>query len=659
MRRHLKSCAVGVSFLPFLAVPGFAAGALPSGGSFVSGLGHISATATQLTVNQTSKYGIINWGSFSIGSGNGVQINDGSGATLNRVIGSSLSQIDGSLKATGSVYLINQNGIVVTPTGQVVTGGDFVASTLDTDPGFDANGPAHFHGTSSAPLQNGGTISSGGNAVLIGISPANTGTISAPNGIAAVVSGSDVTLQPGPGRLEIQVNTGSGDVTNSGSIAAARAMLNAVGGNVYALAGNISTVSATGVAKVNGHVWLTAGGSVDIAAPINSGGSVTINAGGAAYSAVTSNGGADGVYINSAVSAGGPISITGTAGNTGGQENYGVMIDANGSVQATGKAPINIAGTGGGVNTGTFGNDGVFIFGTVGGNGAPVTITGTGGNSAGPDNFGVTNEGAVLNIGNGNITITGTSSGGPGAENPNSIGIGQVGVVNLGLIQSGTGNISITGTVGANATGAANYGVGIGGGTIETSGHGDIDVAGTSKGALGSNSGVLFLDYTAVTTGGAVSAPPAVTAGEGHIRVTGTNTGVDAGSDSGVAIVNGSVATNGHGDVEITGNGGHSGAPGSNTGVVIGSAPADPASVAAGGKLTIDSHDGSVVLQPGGSLTADGNGDALMIETEHGDFINAGGTVSTPNGRQHIHSDDKTNDSDPDRDDRGGAFNGR
>ena len=650
MRRHLKRCALGVSCLPFLALPGLAAGALPSGGNFVSGSGHISGTTSQLTVNQTSKNGIINWGSFSIGAGNGVQINNGSGATLNRVIGNSLSQIDGSLHATGSVYLINQNGILITPTGQVVTGGDFVASTRDTaDSGF-GNGAVHLSGNSSAGVTNEGSISTGGNAVLVGKSTGNSGTITAPNGVAALVAGDDVTLQPGPG-LQIKVTTGSGDVTNSGTIAAAQAMLNAVGGNVYALAGSNGAISATGTANIDGHVWLTAGGSVDIGSPVSSSDAITINGGGAAYSAVESNGGADGVYINNVVSAGGPISIAGNGGNTGGLENYGVMIDANGLVQATGHALLSITGTGGGANTGTFGNDGVFIFGTVAGNGGPVTITGTGGNSGGPDNFGVTNEGAVLNNANGDIAITGTSSGGPGAENPNSIGIGQVGVVNLGLIQSGTGNISITGTVGANATGAGNYGVGIGGGLIDTTGNGNIDIAGTSSGALGSNSGVLLLDYTAVVTGGAASAPPAVTAVDGHIRVIGTNTGVDAGSDSGVAIVNGTVATSGHGDVRITGNGGNSGPAGSDAGVAVGGVSADPASVVAGGKLTLESKEGSVVLLPGGSLTANGNGDALMIQAEHGDFINAGGTVSTPNGKQQIHTDDKANDSDPDQDD--------
>lgn len=536
MRRHLKSCVIGVSCLPFLGMPAFAAGALPTNGNFVSGSGHISANsaATQLTVNQATKNGIINWAGFSIGAGNGVQINNGNGATLNRVIGNSLSQIDGSLTATGSVYLINQNGIVLTPTGQVVTGGDFVASTRDTaNPGF-GSGAVHLTGNSSAPINNQGTISAGGSAVLIGYSPNNSGTINAPNGLAALVAGDDVTVQPGRGGLQIKVNAGSGDATNGGTIAAAQAMLNAVGGNVYALAGNISTANATGVANIDGHVWLTAGGSVDIEAPVKSSGAVTINAGGAAYAAVESNGGADGVYINNIVSAVGPISITGSGGSAGVMENYGVMIDVNGSVQATGRAPINVTGTGGGVNTGTFGNDGVFITGTVAGNGGPVTIAGTGGNSGGPDNFGVTNEGAVLNNANGNITMTGTSSGGPGAE-VSPLGLGQIGVANLGLVQTGAGNISITGAVGANATGAFNAGVGIGGGFIGTGGHGHIDITGTSNGALGSNDGVLLLDFG--------FGAPTIASADGDIHITGNNVSTDAGSDNGVLIVSGTIAS--------------------------------------------------------------------------------------------------------------------
>jgi hypothetical protein len=84
-----------------------AGGALPTNGQYVAGQGAITSSAGSVTVNQSSSHGIINWQGFSIGQGNSVVFNNGSGATLNRVTGGNLSQIDGSLKATGSVYLIN------------------------------------------------------------------------------------------------------------------------------------------------------------------------------------------------------------------------------------------------------------------------------------------------------------------------------------------------------------------------------------------------------------------------------------------------------------------------------------------------------------------------------------------------------------------------
>ncbi|WP_163535914.1 two-partner secretion domain-containing protein, partial [Klebsiella pneumoniae] len=55
-------------------------------------------------------------------------------ATLNRVTGSTGSTIAGQIQANGQVYLINPNGILITPTGSVDTAG-FTASTLDTTDG--------------------------------------------------------------------------------------------------------------------------------------------------------------------------------------------------------------------------------------------------------------------------------------------------------------------------------------------------------------------------------------------------------------------------------------------------------------------------------------------------------------------------------------------
>lgn len=752
MRRHLKSCAMGVSCLPFLTMPAFASGALPSNGNFVAGSGHISTTATQLTVNQTTKNGIINWGSFSIGAGNGVQINNGSGATLNRVTGNSLSQIDGSLSATGSAYLINQNGIVLTPTGQVVTGGDFVASTRDvSNSGFMAGGNLEFAGNSSNGVDNEGTINSmNGNVVLIGNSATNGGKVTANNGTAGLIAGNDVLLQPSNTGLQIQVNLGNGnqpcgdgkggntgDVKNSGTIAAAQALLDAAGGNVYALAGNTGgLVSAQAVGNIGGHVWLTAGGSiqigtssasgailstggvtidanasssggkgdhspgsgsygsnssgeggysknssgnggyVDVEAPVIAGGDVVIGGGddpqrdaavgtstqaagvlvngaltagggitinGAGYAGRSATQSAYGVAINNAISAGGAIAVSGTGGNNGAPNqtysanpvdpcvagicNYGVLVSGSGNVSAA-NGNISITGTGGGAGGNSFGNDGVFITGNVLGN-ADISIAGTGGASTGPDNFGITNEGLIANGGNGNITLVGTSgANGAGAE-ISPLGVGQIGVVNLGYVLGNTGNISITGSVGANATGAGNFGVGIGGGLISTGGN--VVITGSSNGALGGNAGVMMLDFG--------FGAPTIESASGYVQLTGTNTGKDKGSDSGVAILNGTVAADGTGNVEITGNGGKAGTRGSDNGVVIGGAPADPASVTAGGNLEVESIGGNVLLLSGGSLTA---GNTLTIETDDGQFVNQGGIYAAPN--VEIRSDDGEHD---------------
>jgi filamentous hemagglutinin family protein len=106
---------------------------------------------------------------FSIGAGGTVQFNNGSGAALNRVTGSQMSSIQGRLGATGSVFLINPNGVVIGPRGTVVAGGSFVASTRDTPDGtFMKGGAVTLSGTSSGGQERGRITSTGGNVVLVG-----------------------------------------------------------------------------------------------------------------------------------------------------------------------------------------------------------------------------------------------------------------------------------------------------------------------------------------------------------------------------------------------------------------------------------------------------------------------------------------------------------
>jgi filamentous hemagglutinin family protein len=113
--------------------------ALPTAGVITSGLGSINtnatatAAATAMTVNQTTKNMIVNWGSFNIGSSASVNFVQPSStsAVLNRVgTASGLSQIYGNLTANGQVYIINPNGILFGK-GSTVNVNSLVASTLD------------------------------------------------------------------------------------------------------------------------------------------------------------------------------------------------------------------------------------------------------------------------------------------------------------------------------------------------------------------------------------------------------------------------------------------------------------------------------------------------------------------------------------------------
>ena len=261
---------------------------LPEQGVFAAGSGSIGpAVNGALTVTQTSNRGVIDWRSFSIGANGSVLIQNGAGATLNRVTGGDLSRIDGLLKATGSVYLINPNGIIVGSGGQVLIGGSFVASTRDiADGAFMAGGAMTAAGTGAGTVVNRGAIvARDGDVVLIGRSVANEGSIDAANGTAALATANTVLLTTigGPAGIYVAPDTSAdGSVTQSGRIAAAAAALKAAGGDIYTLAGNRSgLIAATGTATIDGQVWLTApngtvsvGGAVTAINHDGSGGSI-------------------------------------------------------------------------------------------------------------------------------------------------------------------------------------------------------------------------------------------------------------------------------------------------------------------------------------------------------------------------------------------------
>ena len=315
---------------------------LPTGGVFSAGSGAISTSGSTMTITQGSTRAVIDWKDFSIGGDKTVQINNAAGATLNRVMGGQLSRIDGTLSATGSVYLMNPNGMIVGPGGKVLTGGSFVASTRQIDPAaFMAGGAMRAVGGSAGGIDNQGTISAeNGSVVLIARSVANSGLISAAQGRVTLAAADDVLLATTDGKADgiyVSYGAGGGDITQTGRIEAAAAALKAANGNIFALAGNRDgLIKATGTATVDGQLWLTApSGTVEVAGALSatradgSGGTVGVNG-----AAVRLAGTAD---ISATGTKGGEV-LVGTSGYASGADIAQSTVIADGARISAGGA---------------------------------------------------------------------------------------------------------------------------------------------------------------------------------------------------------------------------------------------------------------------------------------------------------------------------------
>ena len=296
----------------FLAGQAWGQAIAPAGGHVVSGTVAIGTSGTTTTISQSSGKAIIDWTGFSIGQGQTVQFNNGTGATLNRVTGGNLSSIDGLLSATGSVYLINPNGVIIGKTGVVKTGGTFVASTLDiNDADFLKGGDLTFDGLSGASVINLGQVGSlGGNVAFMAGTVENEGSVTAANGVVGLLAGHSILMRDQSvdgGNFAVLSGGADTSVTNSGAIKAAAVELRVADGNIYALAGNTDGfINATGVGTVGGKVWLTAGDDGSVTA---SGRITAVQASGDGGTVETSGGTVDFTGLQ--------VDTTGTTGKTG------------------------------------------------------------------------------------------------------------------------------------------------------------------------------------------------------------------------------------------------------------------------------------------------------------------------------------------------------
>lgn len=203
IRKSLLTTMIG------LAVSGTAF-AMPTGGTVANGNIDISNISNGIiTVNGT---GVVNWQSFGIANGETLAFALNNASILNRVTGSEASEILGALKSqgTGSVILVNPNGIVVGPNA-TINAGSLLLSTLNmTDTDFQAlinGGTAHFttdNGKAGAPIvvNNGATINAenllqmyGGTIQIAdGVTMTSKGALQDHNAEMNFVAANDITL---------------------------------------------------------------------------------------------------------------------------------------------------------------------------------------------------------------------------------------------------------------------------------------------------------------------------------------------------------------------------------------------------------------------------------------------------------------------------------
>lgn len=199
-RRWLATTTALAGVLPMLVLTAPAARANPEGGSVVQGAATIAQTNPKtVTVNQTTDKAVINWRSFSIGTGETTRFNQpsSSSTTLNRVTGDQVSKILGNLSANGKVFLVNPNGIVF-GAGSKIDVAALVASTADIKTENFMAGTLRFDipGKAGAEIINQGTITAADGGLVALVSPVlrNSGIIQARLGKVALASANGVTL---------------------------------------------------------------------------------------------------------------------------------------------------------------------------------------------------------------------------------------------------------------------------------------------------------------------------------------------------------------------------------------------------------------------------------------------------------------------------------
>ncbi len=255
---------------------------------------------------------------------------------LARVFGPA-THIDGALNVTGSLILLNPNGVLIGPTGQVNVGGLFAASTLAMSNGNFLNGVYLFQDSgTNGFIRNAGTINAGVEGVYLfapNVENAATGVITSANGHVTLGAGRTAFLSNRPdGRgFLAEVTAPAGEALNLGQLLADGGQVTMAGRVVNQ--GNL--VQANSVVQRNGRIELVASERITLQAgsrTSSTGGEVGAHGGTVVARAADRDAG--GTRVNGAVTveAGAVVDVGPGAGGVAGEVWLGGTVTANGLV---------------------------------------------------------------------------------------------------------------------------------------------------------------------------------------------------------------------------------------------------------------------------------------------------------------------------------------
>lgn len=604
----------------------------PTGEHLISGTVELMREGPLLHIHQTSDQAILEWDHFSIDALETTQfIQPSSTASLlNRVTGPLPSTIEGTLKANGTIYLINPQGLIL---GGRIDTAHFVASTFDI-PNIDfLEGRLQFQGHSEALISHTGLLEA--HSVLFAAHQIREGgLIRAPSGtIKLLVTAHLEQVYLVEPSLELS-ETATLDVSgkHGGEIELRSQGTLAVAHGAH--------LAADGIEEAAGSLFLFADGSLQFHGEISAqglgqrgdGGEVEISSNHAlqitGHADLRAQHGKTGLLILD------PGSVT-IEHSTSSESGLNTFSDAYINTQlATSSLTITTAsGTNSGTETLTFNNsngDVVISWSTA------TTFTAIGrrnlimqdGTSITSSYSGTNFDALILqgnttsNTGNfhgieidadctfstvsGNMTLTGI--GGTTAAN-DLAGVYIVGSSSstggTSFSSTGSGAITLSGTGKALNSG---YGIYFSNAAISSSSSGAITLTGSYSGATGSACyGIYFL--------GAAVGNSLIATGSGAITLTGTG-GNGSGDCVGIKLVYSTTPTNeilissNSGNITLTGTGGTNSSGFSNDGINLSS------------EVAISTTSGTMTLT-GSSGT---NGFALGVSSLHR-LITASGTI--------------------------------